>query len=134
METDIMGRFINELDIRVLGNRNFKLLEPLSYIDSEGNLYTVPKGTKTDFASVWKIPIISTLLSGKCNKESVLHDYFYKTGCIPRKQADLIFREAIISNEVIWSKGKRNFIAFIMYYSVRLFAKFAYHGKTEWRD
>ena len=39
------------------------------------------------------------MLSGKCNKEAVLHDYFYKTGCIPRKQADLIFKESIIDNE-----------------------------------
>lgn len=129
-----MGRFISDLDIRVLGNRNFKLLQPLTYVDNKGNLYTVPDGLKTDFASVWKIPIVSTLLSGKCNKEATLHDYFYKTGCISRKQADLIFRESIISNEDNWSRRKRIFISFAMYYSVRLFGKHAYQGKSEWRD
>jgi len=127
-----MGRFITELDVRVLGNRNFKLLQPLTYIDTEGNLYTVPENTKTDFASVWKIPIVSTLLSGKCNKEAVLHDYFYKTGCIPRKQADLIFKESIIDNEDNWPIRKRILIANVMYIFVRLFAGFAYQGKDSW--
>ena len=126
-----MGRFITELDVRVLGNRNFKLLQPLTYIDTEGNLYTVPKGTKTDFASVWKVPIASTLLAGKCNKEATLHDYFYKTGCITRKEADLIFREAIISNEENWLFYKRKVVANVIYIFVRLFAGFAYQNRKE---
>lgn len=129
-----MGRFITELDVRVLGNRSFELLEPLSYLDNEGNIYTIPKGTRTDFASIWRLPIVSTLLSGKCNKESALHDYFYKTGYTSRKQADLIFRESIISNEEHWTIRKRKLVAFIMYYGVRLFGRNSYQGKTEWRD
>lgn len=130
----IRGKFLSELDVRVVGNRDWMTLAPLQYMSCDGNIHTVPPGIHTDFASLWYIPIISLHLSGKCNKEATLHDYYYKTGLIPRKDADKLFREAIISNEVVWKWRTRKFVANFLYFGVRVFGRFSYKGKKEWNN
>lgn len=127
-----MGKFLTELDVRVKGNRSWILLEPLKYKDNDSIIHIVPKGTHTDFASVWKVPILALLFAGKCNKESVLHDYYYRTGHTSRLIADKLYKETIINNQLQWSERKRKIIANIIYFGVRYFAKSSYQGKKEW--
>lgn len=55
----------------------------------------VKAGSTTDFASTpqplqWLIP-----KTGRYTKPAVMHDFLWRTGQIPRSQADLIFRRAL---------------------------------------
>jgi hypothetical protein len=75
----------------------FVLGEPLYYIAKDGELFRVPAGVCTDFASIprglrWLIPRI-----GKHGKAAVLHDWLCEFKIIPRDQADMIFLEAMVS-------------------------------------
>jgi hypothetical protein len=69
-----MGKFLTSLDVKVLGDRNFEVVNPLVFRSDDGNDYTVPAGQTTDFASVWGIPFVSEVLSGKCNMAATLYD------------------------------------------------------------
>ncbi len=81
----------------------------------------VPKGFKTDFASVpWVL--WSWLPSwGKYGKGAVIHDYIYQTHCRTRKEADAIFYEAmLVGGTKVW-KAK------LMFWGVRIFGFLAWH-------
>lgn len=76
----------------------------------------VPKGTKTDFASVprgfrWLISRV-----GKYGKAAVLHDYLCGLEGFPRKEADQIFLEAMKALGVGWFKRRT------MYFGVRSYS------------
>lgn len=89
----------------------------------------VPVGFKTDFASIPR-PLFLLLPDwAKYNKAPILHDWLYQTKeimsePINRKQADDIFLEAMM---VGWRDYPgRNFVAYLEYYAVRLFAWLAW--------
>lgn len=81
---------------------------------------TVPVGFITDFASspfiVWSfIP-----KWGKYGKAAIVHDFLYQTKQRSRKEADLIFKEAMIVLKVApWR-------VFLMFWGVRLFGWLAW--------
>lgn len=92
---------------------------------SELKTLKVPAGFKTNFASVPQVfhSLIAPL--GKHSQASILHDYLYSKDCIyslTRKQADLIFYEAMCSSLV------HPFTARLMYCAVRAFG-FAFYKK-----
>ena len=75
-----------------------ELTENLSYYVDDNYVIVIPKGFKTDFASIPRIfwNIIAPI--GKWTLPSVLHDYLYSEGYrlgISRKQADKIFYQAM---------------------------------------
>lgn len=82
------------------------------YLD--GEVYTVPKGFKTDFATlpVAAIPLLG--LKFKFSKANVLHDYLYATGKFSRKQCDDIYYRALIK------LGTNRYKAKLAYCAVRL--------------
>lgn len=103
-----MGKFKVPLDLREIGQidgvQYWELLEDFFYeLGAEGSGYVihVPKGTKTDFASIpwylwWIFPPF-----GKYNKPAVIHDYLYKKGSgFSKVVADAIFYEAMESSGV----------------------------------
>jgi len=101
-----------------------ELTENLSYYVDDNYVIVIPKGFKTDFASIPRIfwNIIAPI--GKWTLPSVLHDYLYSEGYrlgISRKQADKIFYQAM----------RKSFVApitaNIMWVCVRLFARKHYN-------
>lgn len=103
-----------------------ELTENLVYELDKNRIFVVPKGFKTDFASIPRIfwAIIAPL--GKHTLPAVLHDFLYTEGYkmgISRKEADKIFYRAMIDSFV------NRFTANIMWVCVRLFAKNHYKDK-----
>ncbi len=91
--------------------------EFIYYVGStlSGEAIYVPKGFKTDFASIPKIfwSIIGSP-TGKYTGASVIHDYCYYKGMYTRKRSDQIFLEAMKVLKVSWWKR------YSMYFAVRI--------------
>lgn len=101
-----------------------QLTSDLEYFDDSIGVIVVPKGFKTDFASIPRIfwNIIAPV--GKHTLPSVLHDYLYDSGYkygISRKQADKIFYDAMIKSNVA------RITANVMWFCVRVFARKHYN-------
>jgi hypothetical protein len=92
--------FESDLVVRQAGDFEWVLIEPLRYRGNE-DLFEVPAGSKTDFASVpalfqWLIP-----RSGRYTRAAVLHDHLWRqTPAISLADADGIFRRAMAELEV----------------------------------
>ena len=103
--------------------RKWQLHEPFTYhIGSRysSNTVRVPEGFVTDFASVpWGLWNVFPTW-GKYGKGAVIHDYLYQSKEVSRKQADLIFKEAMgVLGVEVWKIN-------LMYWGVRLFGWIGY--------
>lgn len=101
-----------------------QLTADLEYFDDSIGVIVVPKGFKTDFATIPRIfwSIIAPI--GKWTLPSVLHDYLYDCGYkygISRKKADKIFYDAMIKSHVA------RITANVMWCCVRAFARKHYN-------
>lgn len=120
-----MSSFTSPLVVTPLKDgRTWKLVRSFTY--HVGNRYSrdvirVPVGFTTDFAST--PPCIWPLFPpwGKYGKAAVVHDYLYWVKLKTRKEADDIFREAMVILGVSRMK------VFLMYWAVRLFGWIAWH-------
>lgn len=83
------------------------------YIHKE--VITVPKGFKTDFASVPRFLWAFFPPYGKYTEAAIMHDYLYDLQDRPRKVADQLFYDALLLCQVPKWKAK------LMYYGVRAF-------------
>lgn len=81
---------------------------------------TVPKGFRTDLASIPRIFWMILPPFGRYSQAAVIHDYLYSIK-YPRDLADKIFYESMLRYGTYKWKAK------IMYYAVRIF------GKTAWK-
>lgn len=81
----------------------------------------VPRGFVTDFASVPQFLWSWLPYWGKYGKAAIIHDYIYQTHCKTRKEADLIFREAMIV------AGTPRWKAQLMYLGVHWFGWIAWY-------
>lgn len=103
-----MAAFLTELLLRDDGTGDsFTLIQPLVYRSTRHGtrLITVPANFTTDFASVprglWNI----LPKMGPWDKASVIHDFLYQTGSVPKATADAIFSEAMsISGVPTWKR------------------------------
>jgi hypothetical protein len=124
-----MSQFLTALDVIQIedssheGRGTWKVQAPLVYqSDSVGEI-TVPEGFTTDFASVPRIPILFDIAGDRGNLAGTVHDFLYDTSCslpVSRTQADKVLREALIV------QGVATWIAYGMYFAVRLFASSHY--------
>lgn len=76
--------------------------------------HRVPEGFPTDFTSTrwyirWLVPRF-----GKGNMAALIHDYYYMSRAVSRKEADKIYRQVLIECGV----NKVN--AYLRYYGVRM--------------
>lgn len=101
----------NNLDVRVVPDGKYVLLQPLRYNKRKGVSYTIPKGFKTDFASIpqgfrW-------LITGhdQTRKPAVLHDYLYRKGIGTKKNADTLFKDAMKEEGTPWYKRHAAYLA-----------------------
>jgi len=113
------AKFEGELILRYLDKpidgKWFEVYKEFFY-ESKNISAVIPKGTKTDFASVprgfrWMISRV-----GKYGKAAVLHDYLCELEGFARKDADQIFLEAMKVLGVGWFKRR------IMYFGVRSYS------------
>ena len=92
--------FESELVARQVADFDWVLVEPLVYRGNE-DLFEVPAGSKTNFASVpamfqWLIP-----RSGRYTRAAVLHDHLWSIApAVSLADADGIFRRAMAELEV----------------------------------
>lgn len=111
--------FMTPLKVELSDGDRWRLAEEFTFYTetlSKNKVYfTVPKGFETDFASVPKIFLSFLRWRDKFNKAAVVHDWFYNTKTISRKQADKIFLELMLV------LGIEKYKAYIFYYIVRLF-------------
>lgn len=76
---------------------------------------SVPKGYRTDLASVPRIFWSIIPPFGNYSKAAVVHDYLYYTQSYTRKECDQVFYDFMIVNDVYKWKAK------IMWLAVRMF-------------
>ena len=113
-----MGKFLNLLVTRRLGDGDRQLTEPLVYRYS-GQEITVPVGFVTDFATIPRYAW--TLIGppgGKYAESAVVHDYLLQYPMLgerklTRKDCDGIFLDAMKSQHIAWWRRK------VMWASVR---------------
>ena len=108
---------ITELKTTPIDDKYWEVMEDYYYKTSRG-VIRVPKGFRTDYASVPRIfrNIINSY--GKHGRAAVVHDWLYSSQCkidVTREEADKIFLE--IMKECGVGSIKRN----LMYRMVRLF-------------
>ena len=121
-------KFLSELDVRLVdGAEQWVLLSPLIYRSKYSNdLIIVPKGFKTDFASVPRLPVIYSLAGDRAHAPAVVHDFCYRYKLFKRELCDKIFLEAMEDIKLNF------FIREMMYLGVRLGGGFNYDNKTEY--
>ena len=108
---------ITELKTTPIDDKYWEVMEDYYYKTSRG-IIRVPKGFRTDYASVPKIfrNIINTY--GKHGRAAVVHDWLYSSQCeinVTRAEADKIFLEIMVE----WNVKKYKRI--LMYVLVRMF-------------
>lgn len=108
-----MSAFLTELEVVLLddtadeGRGLWELKAPLQYrSDLTGDLFTVPAGFKTDFASVPRVPIAFLLCGDTASRAATLHDWLYTADAagrhpVPnRATADALLKEAALAEGV----------------------------------
>lgn len=107
-----MSKFLSELrveqtsDVANEGRGEWRLIGPLIYrSDLTNDLYIVPVGFKTDFASVPRVPIAFLLCGDTASRPAALHDWLYTAGKdghpVPdRATADALLKEAALAEGV----------------------------------
>lgn len=116
-----MKNFITPLLTQKISDDDFELISDFVYRVSDTHFITVPKGFRTDGAS---IPRAFWSTVGHPFEEyfesAVIHDYLYRKGIGTKKNADKIFLQAMTDQGVNPIKRK------IMYYAVKMFGRGAW--------
>lgn len=120
----------NYVDVRIFRYGEMpELTKELTYKHkSSGKTFVVPKGFKTDFASIPRIFWTIIAPVGKHTLPSVLHDYLYEHGAslgVSRKEADKIFWDAMIESHVA------QITANVIWFCVRVFGFRRYNKKVD---
>lgn len=114
-----MIEFITNPIVEVVDDDTFILRDDfvVKYFEQ---VFVVPSGFMTDFASVPRIPVAYMLFAGKAKKAAVLHDWLYTTKPCTREEADRAFLCAMEELGIGW------FVRQAMYRGVR------FGGQTYW--
>lgn len=117
-----MSKFITPLRAEKSGSF-WHILQPLVYeSDVAQQVFAVPEGFVTDFASVPRLPLAFLLTGDSAHEAAVIHDYLYQKKTVTRELADKVFLEAAqVSGEPGWK-------SWLMWAGVRL------GGWVAWND
>ena len=87
----------------------------------------IPKGFEWNGASIPNVaqPLVGSPFDSDLMAPSLTHDYCYQTGCIPRAEADKLFRKLLIHNGVSKQRAK------LMYKAVVYFGGSHYNYEKE---
>jgi hypothetical protein len=117
--------FHGDLVLRESGVGCWRVVDELTYVSSDETSYTVPADQATDLASTPRILWPWFPPFGSYSRAAVLHDYFYRTAEVSRKDADRLFHEAMLAC------GTSKWRAKVMYISVRWFGRSAYSTRQK---
>ena len=107
------GEFEGELVFKPLDDgRNFEVVSAFAYIDPLGVRWSVPKGTRTDGASVprWAWSVFPPF-AGKHLKAAVVHDYYCQVKNKPWEAVHRVFYDARRTAGVGWVSAKTMYAA-----------------------
>ena len=98
----------------IWGRPQYELTSSLEYDYKGYIIIRVPKGFKTDFATIpsW-VPFLRPK-NGKWAKASVVHDFLCKREGLPKRMADKVFYYAMLDDEA------SVFTAFVLWVCVRI--------------
>lgn len=97
----------------------WEVVEPLMYYSNVYRKpYIVPAGTRSDLASVPRLPLVFLLVGRRGDAAAILHDHLYGEGMRlkqiqSRKEADDVYYEALLDSEV------NGGLAYMMFSAVR---------------
>jgi hypothetical protein len=113
--------FKTPLNLQFVDGKHYLLTSPLVYETHAGDTIEVPAWFLTDFASIPELvqPIIGEP-EGPYGPAAVVHDFLYRTGLVPRAEADRIFREGMED------LGIRSSKRWLMWSQVRMWGWTAY--------
>lgn len=94
----------------------WELVEPYKF-----NGFTVPKGFRTDFDSIPRLPVVFETFKGRARTAALIHDYLYSIN-FDRYEADRVFLRMMVA------EGIRLRFALPIFWGVRLFG-WIFHGK-----
>lgn len=101
-----MAKFLSQLEVEYIDAATRRLTKPLVYqSDILGECVIVPKGFKTNFASVPRfLPLAYALFGDTAHRAAALHDWLYSEECsgVARADADAVFLEAMQSEKMSW--------------------------------
>lgn len=105
-----MNSFNGQPNVTRIDGKNWLVVEPLVYLDTQERVWVIPAGFVTDFASAWigrwALLPRSALYCGA----AVLHDYLYKRGVTTRKEADQLYHEAMLSEGISKFNARKAYI------------------------
>lgn len=78
---------LGPINLEELTPTSYRLIEPFTYNADDGRQFHIPAGFITDGASS-PFRILITTWGGHYSTAALVHDWFYKTGVIPRDDAD----------------------------------------------
>jgi hypothetical protein len=116
------------VDVEEINDLKWQLLKGINY---RGNvdLFQVPVGQETDFASVPRVFVWFLPRYGRYTKAAILHDYLWNVEIpkgMSRLDADGVFRQAMRELEVPFLRR------WIMWAAVRWAAIFKHDGRKDW--
>jgi hypothetical protein len=122
-----VAKFLTELDIKCVNDDLWELDSPLIYeSDILERTVSMPKGFRTDLASVPRIPLVYMAWGGRAHREAVLHDYLYRIDSDPVVSfsiANAVFYEAMKARE------KPFYVRYPMFWGVCLGGITSYHKR-----
>lgn len=129
-----MSYFLNKLEVTLIDNdaaegRGLWVLDyDFSYYsDIARQKITAPKGFRTDFTSVPRLPIVFLLCGDTSTEAAVIHDWLYTRKITTRRVADAVLREAgKVSGVPAWRR-------WMIWAGVRAFGQGPWDGKS-WLD
>lgn len=99
------------------GRTTWRLVAPLRYLYAPANhTITVHEGFITDYASIPRLPFVWWLMSDHGHTAAVVHDYLCRDPATPRRYADAVFLDALLTT------GVSGWRARIMWAAVRSYA------------
>jgi hypothetical protein len=96
------GRYFGDVVAKWLDDgRRMQLCEDLVYVEPDGTVWHVPKGTKIDGASIpWIFwTLIGSPYTGRYRKASVVHDYYCAIRTRPAHQVHAMFLSAMLASQ-----------------------------------
>jgi hypothetical protein len=84
----------SDVSVAQISPKDWKLLQPLTY-KGKKEIFIIPAGFETDFASVPRIFFWLVPSYGVYTKAAILHDYLLRENIVPSADADGIFRRAM---------------------------------------
>jgi hypothetical protein len=108
------SKFIGTLQLQALQDgRTVTTLSDISFVDSRGATWTVPKGTQVTGASIPRIAwsAIGSPLEGKFKIPSVFHEYFTTQRTRSYQDVNRMFYEALIASGVDQLEAKVLYVA-----------------------